>query len=401
MGFSCLSFLFLCGPWALAEETAATSPYEIGVVPVVAYDSSVGTGFGVISNAAHFAEGFSPYRWRLNTLAYTTVKEGLEGEWAFPLQHYYLKLDLPRFISDSIRARLFGRYRRRSNAGYFGVGNNSKVGGTDPTLAPSQAFRFYQYDVQYAELDLGLRYRLNENFNAFGGLKSWWAGVSPYAGSYLEQSYQNDGLIGVNTHGVGRLSFGGMYDSRDKETDPTQGMLHEISFRGGKNIGIDGVYGGFNATARNFLTLKEKQIVLASRLMFDALWGDAPIYLLARHGGLDEGLALGDGHSVRGIPNGRYHGKIKLFGNLEVRLKLFDFRLFGTSNNIGFIAFADGGRIWADWASNPELDGKGLGLKYGYGGGLRMQFGRTFIARTDFSWSPDGRGTYVNINHIF
>jgi len=393
--------LFFHGPGALAAEESPSPPYEVGIIPAVAYDSSTGTGFGLISNIANFVEGFQPYRWRLTGQAYMTFKEGPGGEYEFPVQHHYFKLDVPKLYSSKLRARALGRYRRRSNAGFFGVGNQSTVLDTSEQLDTVTAFRFNQYDVQYAELGFELRYRLADHYHAFGGLKSWWAEVVPYAGSYLERTYQEQELNGVNTHGVGRLSLGLLYDSRDNETTPTDGVLHEVSFRGGKNIGIVGGYGGFNATGRVYFALHKKYAVIASRVMFDALLGDVPVYLLARHGGLDEGLALGDGHSIRGIPNGRYHGKIKLFGNVELRSKLFDYRLFGTSNNIGVLVFADGGRLWAGWKADPNLDGESLGLKYGVGAGLRLQFGRTFIVRTDTSWSPDGRGTYVNINHIF
>ena len=56
------------------------------------------------------------------------------------------------------------------------------------------------------------------------------------------------------------------------------------------------------------------------------------------------------------------------------------------------------------WASiNPALDGTGLGLKYGLGGGLRLQEGQTFIVRGDVAWSPDARpvGAYFAAGEVF
>ena len=75
--------------------------------------------------------------------------------------------------------------------------------------------------------------------------------------------------------------------------------------------------------------------------------------------------------------------------------------MFGLDSNLGTIAFIDAGRVWAEVASRPGLDGEGLGLKYGVGGGLRLQWGETFIVRADTGWSPDGLGIFININHIF
>ena len=67
-------------------------------------------------------------------------------------------------------------------------------------------------------------------------------------------------------------------------------------------------------------------------------------------------------------------------------------------------AFVDGGRVWANFfRAAAELDGTGAGLKYGVGGGLRLQEGTTFIIRFDVAWSPDARpvGVYFNAGQIF
>jgi outer membrane protein assembly factor BamA len=387
---------------ASSTESADSAgiPYELGLLPVVAYDSSTGLGFGVISNLAHFKDGIRPYDWRLRLQAYTTVQEGPDGESEYSVQHHYLKLDMPQLLTKRLRGIALARYRRRANAGYFGLGNDSKS--ITPAQSDTEAsFRYHQYDIQYGELSFDLRYKLNAKFDGFGGIKSWLADVSSYPNSLLSQAGSQQDLLGLNRHGVGRLSAGILYDSRDKETAPTLGMFHEISVRGAKNISIDGAYAGVNITGRAYYSLFKEYAVLAGRLMFDGLFGETPLYVLARHGGLEEGLALGDNRSVRGIPNGRYHGKIKTMANLELRSKLFHYKLFGTRNSVGILGFVDAGRVWADWKSQADLDGAGLGLKYGVGGGLRLQFGRTFIVRTDTAWSTDGRGLYVNVNHIF
>jgi len=57
----------------------------------------------------------------------------------------------------------------------------------------------------------------------------------------------------------------------------------------------------------------------------------------------------------------------------------------------GIVGFADAGRVWADTSFHPELDGTGIGLKYGVGGGLRLQSGSSFVLRADVAWSPDAR----------
>ncbi len=67
-------------------------------------------------------------------------------------------------------------------------------------------------------------------------------------------------------------------------------------------------------------------------------------------------------------------------------------------------ACLDGGRSWTELGhTHPDLDGTGLGLKYGIGGGLRLQEGHTFVVRADVAWSPDARpvGAYFAAGQIF
>jgi hemolysin activation/secretion protein len=112
---------------------------------------------------------------------------------------------------------------------------------------------------------------------------------------------------------------------------------------------------------------------------------------------------LGGANGVRGIPAQRYYGKHKIFGNFELRVQLLVFRLFGLDCRLNAVVFFDAGRLWAEWPVSTALDGKSLGLKWGGGGGLRLQQGRAFVVRADIAWSPDARpiGAYVTSGQVF
>jgi hypothetical protein len=58
--------------------------------------------------------------------------------------------------------------------------------------------------------------------------------------------------------------------------------------------------------------------------------------------------------------------------------------------------------VWSALPPARELDGTGVGLKYGLGLGLRLQKG-TFLVRGDLAWSPDARplGGYLLAGQIF
>jgi outer membrane translocation and assembly module TamA len=104
-----------------------------------------------------------------------------------------------------------------------------------------------------------------------------------------------------------------------------------------------------------------------------------------------------------GSPAQRYAGKVKAFGTTEVRTDIVSFHALGKPLLFGLVAFVDAGRVWADVTPHPDLDGSGLGLKYGVGGGARLQSGETFVLRGDVAWSPDARpiGGYFAVGQVF
>ena len=130
------------------------------------------------------------------------------------------------------------------------------------------------------------------------------------------------------------------------------------------------------------------------------LFGDPPFAELPR---FEDTYAVGGSNGVRGVPQERYYGKVKVFGNVELRVKLLDFHAFSKLWGFGFETFFDGGRVWADTSAHPELDGTGFGLKYGVGGGLRLSSGTAFVIRGDLAWSPDAKpiGAYITGGEMF
>jgi outer membrane protein assembly factor BamA len=199
------------------------------------------------------------------------------------------------------------------------------------------------------------------------------------------------------------LDAGLLWDTRDHDLVPSRGVFHEASLRFTPDPRSDVSYAGATVALRFYRPLYRDRLVLAARVMGDMLFGDPPIYELARHGGLFPMPAPGGGSGVRGVPMQRYHGKVKLLSNLELRARVLPLSVFGQRFNIGAIAFFDAGRVWSDFTASERLDGSGPGIKVGFGGGLRIQWGEAFLLRTDVAWSPDADpiGFYFNVNHVF
>lgn len=135
-------------------------------------------------------------------------------------------------------------------------------------------------------------------------------------------------------------------------------------------------------------------LVLAARVLTDDLFGNVPFYELARGGAFETLYMLGGATGVRGISTGRYSGKVRVLGSAELRLMFPRFRIGEHRFRLGTVAFADVGRVWSGWEAAPELDGDGIGLKYGTGGGLRLQWGEAVMIRVDVAYSPEADAVY-------
>jgi hypothetical protein len=386
---------------------------DLGIFPSVAYDSNLGVGFGAVWNVAKLDPAVFPYRFRHAGQVFLYVGRAPGGGLRVPLQHHYLTFDRPG------KNRFLGRIylRRQVNTGYYGIGNASpnerpwrSIDRKADPQGRAEARRYYEYDHWQAGFRLEARVPLGgpEGLSAWFGLAGSWNRVTAAPGSRLERdlrgergSFVQDTLRGVSVHGLVQPAIGLVWDRRDEEIAPTRGFFHEASVRGSPILGERAGYAGLHAAMRFYIPIAAPGVVLAVRGLGDALFGDPPIYELARYGG----TAPDDGPSgqlaVRGPPNQRWHGKIKLIGNAELRFRGFKMRLFGLPVRAGGLLFVDAGRVWADGARREELDGLGHGLHGAAGLGVRIRLGDTFVARLDAGVSIDGVAIYGDVHHIF
>lgn len=424
-GLLLLSCFFLsAAPSAAAEgrndqsgETGSSPQVRVepGILPAVSYDSDLGLGFGVLANLAKIDPELEPYRWRLAAQVFFYLKPQPSGPPRLPYQSHYLRLDKPGLAGGRLRLRVELRFQKQSNAGYFGMGQGSPQlkpwEAIDEELLPelwAAARRHNEYDRIYPSLGGELRVALPSEFFAFARSSLTWNWITLWPGSRLEaDSFGASGgwvkqqLVGLERHGALTGGLGVAWDSRDHEAAPTRGHFHEVSLRVGGLLELPGAWGGANITGRVYAPLLGDRLSLASRVIVDLLWGDVPFYELARYGGTEAAEGPGGSLSVRGLPARRYHGRIKLIGNFELRSRFLFFELSGQASSLGAVAFVDAGRVWSDYLPRPDLDSGGAPLGVGLGGGLRLQIGETFIIRLDVAWSPGDVGVAFDVGHVF
>jgi outer membrane protein assembly factor BamA len=373
---------------------------EYAVVPLVGGDTDIGFGGGALASVAKVDPELKPYIWRLEGTVFFTFKHRADG-FSVPYQDAFLQFTRNHLLDGRLRVEVRPSYTYETNLRYYGLGNASVA------VYPEVPARDF-YTRRHPALLARGRYQLgNSLYLVVGTLYTHsWIAYTPESNlnrDLTTGSPKVRSILNVDTDsGLHLIEAGLSFDNRDDEITPTEGQWHSLKVRVSPwNLpALPYRYAQFNLTARAYVSPWTNRLVLAGRLIADVQIGEVPFFELSRY---DEASALGGANGVRGVPGDRYYGKRKLFGNLEARSELLFFQFWDSDYILGLTGFLDGGRLWADNGKSPELDGTGIGLKYGVGGGLRLQKGETFVLRVDTAWSPDAHplGFYFLAGHLF
>jgi Omp85 superfamily domain len=367
---------------------------EVGLLPLIGGDTDNGFGIGAIGSVASFDATHTPYKWQVQFATFIATK-------TFPTPSYedgFINVIAPQMLDGHLRLEIRPSFTRETSLRFFGLGNQINV--------PSQtdATRDF-YTRLHPQLQMLTRWKLDA--------KSPWSVIAAYQYLYnrisedptstLAQQLPTIDPKADTPHSVLRLETGIAYDSRDNEIAPNNGMFHTLEYRFSPHIGSAFPYQYHQADIqlRFYKTVIPKRTVLAVRVVGDFMLGDVPFYELSRY---EDTSAIGGSLAIRGVPGYQFYGKVKVFGNVELRTAVTNFGLLDRKFKFGIATFFDAGRLWSDLRnSRPDLDGTGLGLHYGVGAGIRLQQGRAFLVRADLAWSPDASpiAGYVLADHIF
>ncbi len=417
-----LGFTLAVSPASADDNMEKLDPnrLEWAALPALAGNSDLGFIFGGFLMLAKFDEDYHPYHWRGQTAATMSLKEGPDGA-EVPFQNHFLSLDFPQVLGSRARLYTNAGFFKTITAGYYGQGNNSRdsIDGVK---------RRNQYRLMGPYASLAIRTPIIETVTFFVSAGFRYSFLDHYIGSKLEEdsavpppdnkntqltpeipaTRQTDDqmkVYGASNHARINFSSGIVFDTRNDETNPRIGSYNEISLRGspGAMTDTEHLYVGVNAQLRRYLPIYDDYLVVAGRLTLDVLYGRVPFYELAKVGGLQPYGGFGGHRGVRGIPAGRYHGKVKAIGSLGLRSMFYRFKIKTTRFALGTGIFFDAGRLWADTKKRLDLDGEKAGIKFGTGGGVRLLWGKTFLISVDVAYSPEANpvGFYVDLGHGF
>lgn len=422
------------------KEEKVKTGFNLGGVPVVAYDTDVGFKYGALVNLYWYGDG-SRYP-QYDHSVYVEWSRTTKGNGINQLTYESDKL-IP-----GIRSLFEVSYLTEKSLDFLGFNGY-------------QAVYDYDYEASYDSEGLANRLfyrhsrkllRIKADFQGeIIGQKLRWLGGIAYYGSSIDSvdvndlnegkdddllstnslygSYLDWGIIKEDQAKGGNhtiLKGGLVYDTRDNEPNPFTGVWSEMQLHYAPSFlsNTDYSYARIILTHRQYFTLIPEWMNFAYRLSYQGkLGGEMPFYMmpfmfqsapkLTRDG-------VGGSKTVRGVKRNRIVGDGFAFGNLELRGKILRTSLFKQNFYIALSAFVDGGMVTQkynfDYSGMPDvlpddlpdqildLDAKEI-PHIGFGGGIHFALNQNFILTVDYGMAAkkaDGdTGLYINLNYLF
>ena len=187
------------------------------------------------------------------------------------------------------------------------------------------------------------------------------------------------------------------WDSRDNVYSPRFGGLHDVVFAAAPPVGDRDAWGLIGVSFRWYRTLGLDEIIFATRIAVDGLYGDAPFVPLGQLYGFPSPDAYG-GHTIgRGFLRRRFIGRFKGVWSSELRFEPIEFNLFKGKRTLalGFKGFVELGRVLQD--SEPIFDD----IHVSGGPGVYVVWDRFAVIRFDVGLSGEFVGFYLLTGHAF
>ena len=395
----------VCAP-AFAQGPAPKQKTQWAGVPIVGGNTDFGWGGGGLLSVTRP----SPTDEHSNEWSAELAAVAMFGLETFEprFQDYYLKTVFDDVLGSGLRLTLRPSFNQVVGVNYYGLGNASVRGGAGRPNPDGTERTYYDYTHADATLRVFFGHDFSHHARLSAGAILTYAWMDVAADSRLAEDAREGSsevrsqLTGLEDHAFSAFVWSLEFDSRDDEVNPHRGLYQTTTFTfapGGVGS-LNETWGRGAFVLRGFQGFFKDRIVLAGRVMFDALVGTPPVYELSRFDNFSN--AFGGEKGIRGIEAQRYYGKVKLLANVETRIKVAKYHLLA-DQTLFFIPFFDFGRLWTDFGASEELDGDSVGLKYSLGAGLHVLFDDSFVVALDAGWSPDAQpvGIYLTSGHAF
>ena len=199
--------------------------------------------------------------------------------------------------------------------------------------------------------------------------------------------FEEDMPLGIGKSWANKAGAGFIADSRDSEFSPVQGIRYEVSYEVSSSIfGSDYAYSDLEFDLRHYKEIFDG-VVLANKLNFESIHGDAPFWDLS---------IIGGNGGLRGYHLDRFRGNQSVMHLLELRTWLFS--VLNDEIRVGSQLFWDTGRVFSGANSDAFFDT----WKHSYGGGMIFTlFSPDLMLRADVGFSDETFRFYFGTGYIF
>ena len=431
--------------------------WNFGPLPVVGFNSDLGFQYGACVDIFNFGDGSRypkfDYKMNLEVSAYTKGSLNLRfyGDYYNLLPNSRLFVDAGYFTDKRFEFYGFNGFA----SPYY---NNLYV--LNQSMADGQQVLSENFDRNFNSVFYRMdrkQFRFNSSLRSkFGFGEHLYYGVGLSYFNYnmgrinihneeylydeqmtLYELYRESGLIRANEADGGnvtqvKLAF--IYDSKNHDSDPTQGAYFEATLTGAPDI-IDGEgysHITFNAVWQQYIPIVEENLTFAYRLVTqNVIAGEIPYYAMFNSNMLFYKKmstdAMGGANSVRGINRNRVIGAGYAWLNAEFRWKVAGFQFINQNWNIALNPFFDAGIVtqsyrleeqktaWetieknyniSGYEENLIYSGEKEGLHTSAGCGLKLIMNRNFIISAEAAKAldaRDGKGmkVYIGFNYLF
>lgn len=271
-----------------------------------------------------------------------------------------------------------------NTSNFFGVGNETKfMSVTNPEI------RYYRTRYDFIDMQARLKFPFSKTFNLFAGPAMQYFSMSSNdnAGRFINTyvaAENNPGLFAHKAFAGGVAGF--EVDTRNDPMIPVRGFFWRTSLTGMDEINGTNSFGQIRSEMSMYLSFSRyPKFVIANRIMGGWSLGTPQFFQMFYMGG-DGGLL--------GYRKNRFAGNAIAYNNLELRMKLFDFKSFLFPGAVGLVGFNDVGRVWLE-NENSQL------WHWGYGGGFYMIPAQTIVLTTVAGFSEEGTLPYINLGFRF
>ena len=406
----------------LSDEDLLNKKEGIYLTGIPDLSSDPVNGFGYGGEGSLYFNGkrndpffaYTAYRAKLDIALFNTTKSQRE---------LMLKLDIPYIFNTKWRLRVEAGYEQNPNLLYFGVNEKSLNGLTyypnnDSTLNPVNNAKYDDYEKA---LNNGSPYYNTYNkeeyiFNvsmehsymegklrALVGYEAAQVNIKTFAGkSLIRNDVVSEHILGVGNNFVTMAQLGLIYDSRDLEPDPSQGVFAELT----NELSTTALGSAFNFNKTfihsnwyiNLLKNKPKRMVLALRTAGGYTAGDAPFYEYQDQWSSEGSIeGLGGAHTLRGYKQARFLGRVMNFNNIEFRYRFAQTKLFNQHLAFGAVPFVDAGAVWNDFNTIKGLSN----YRISEGLGFRIVWNVNTVLRFDYAISKEDHQFFFNLANMF